>query len=512
MIPVYPAAAVREWDAFTILHEPVSALDLMERAATRLTQTLTTDFPDRNDFSVFCGTGNNGGDGLVMARLLYQSGKKVQVFILDTGKAGTADFQTNLQRLRDAGLENVQWIRNKASFPEQVPQHSIIVDALLGTGLNRPAEGILLELIQYLNQLPAMRIAVDLPSGLLADQQNDPSKIIQATFTYTFECLKPAQLIGAGAASCGNLKVVPIDLTASFLKESAPRLFLSEPADFCSLLKTRPQDSHKGTFGHALLIAGSAEMPGAALLSAEAVLRSGAGLLTVHAPEKVLQGLTIRLPEAIQQTDPSTECFSYFSGNLIRYNSVGMGPGLGQDPKTRSALLNLLPQIQTPVVLDADALNLLNQQLSGIPRGAVLTPHPKEFDRLFGESAHPLQRVYKALDLAQTHQWTIVLKGHHTLIACPNGTGYLNCSGNSGMATGGTGDVLTGLITGLLAQGYAPEIAARLGVFIHGRAADLALQEQSEESLIASDLHRKLGAAFREIASCKITPALSDGL
>lgn len=501
MIPVYSADQVRAWDAYTINNEPISSLNLMERAASRLTQALFADFPDQSDFSIFCGTGNNGGDGLVIARLLHQAGKQVQVLIFQTGTSGSSDFTQNLHRLQETGFEQLQWISNHDSFPIQLQKHPVLVDALFGTGLNRPPEGLLLELIQYLNQLPLTRVAVDLPSGMKANQPNDKATIIHAHRTYTFQCLKPAQLFGEGAEACGKLIVLPIELAASYINEVVPSLFLSEPADFCALVRKRPQFSHKGTFGHALLIAGNAAMPGAALLSAEAVLRSGAGLLTVHAPEAVLQGLSIRLPEAIHQRDRSSECFSTFSGNLLRYSSAGIGPGLGQDQRTYHALLTLLPQLQVPLVLDADALNLLNKHHSLIPKHTVLTPHPKEFDRLFGSCDSPLQRVYKALELAQKHQWIIVLKDHHTLIACPNGTGYLNCSGHSGMATGGTGDVLTGIITGLLAQGYPSETAARLGVYLHGRAADLALQEQSQESLIASDLLLKLGAAFKELTS-----------
>ena len=501
MIPVYSADQVRAWDAYTINNEPISSLNLMERAASRLTQALLADFPDQSDFSIFCGTGNNGGDGLVIARLLHQAGKQVLVFIFQPGNSKSPDFQQNLQRLQETGFENLQWISSPEAFPKAIPEDSVLLDALLGTGLNRPAEGLLLEFIQHLNQLPQQRIAVDLPSGQMPDAPNDLACIIHASITYTFQCLKPGQLFGAAAEACGKIRVLPIELAASYLEEMAPRMYYSEPADFCSLIKKRPLFSHKGTFGHALLIAGSAEMPGAAMLSAEAVLRSGTGLLTVHAPKPVLQGLTIRLPEAIQHADTSSEYFSGFSGTLSRYNSVGIGPGLGTASQTSDALLNLLSKVQIPVVLDADALNLLNRHQAHIPKHAVLTPHPKEFDRLFGSCDSPLQRVYKALELSQTHQWTIVLKDHHTLIACPNGTGYVNCSGNPGMATGGTGDVLTGVITGLLAQGYAPETAARLGVYIHGRAADLALQEQSPESLIASDLFLELGTAFKELTS-----------
>lgn len=488
------AQQIRDWDQFTINREKIGSIDLMERAALACVQWITSqDLAAGTPFALFCGKGNNGGDGLAIARLLTQQGYPVQLFILEFGKAGTADFQANLQRLHDLSLP-VQYLQEGAPLPP-LPADAWIIDALLGTGNNRKTEGRLLELIQYLNTSGNPICSIDLPSGMLADSSAPAGSCITATVTLSFQCYKPALLFADNADAFGRVVLLDIGLHPDFLPSIAPLYEGVDKKLASSIFKPRGSFTHKGHFGHALLLGGSVGKMGAAILAGKACLRSGPGLLSFLNPSGNPAILQIALPEAMCLTAPA---------NYNIYRAVGCGPGLGTEPEAAAALKEVLNNTDRPLVLDADALNLLSMHKDWhplIPAFSILTPHPREFDRLMGPSGKESDRWRKAAELAKQMNWVVILKGHYTLIAMPGGKTYFNTSGNSSMAKGGSGDVLTGMITGLLSHGYTPEQAALLGVYLHGRAGELASEKYGMESAIASDNIDQIGNAFKEIGA-----------
>jgi NAD(P)H-hydrate epimerase len=494
---ILDAVQVREADAYTIAHEPIHSLDLMERAATRLYQRLKDRLRSDMQILIFCGTGNNGGDGLVLARLMLQDGYKVQSFVLRAGNSESADFSANHQRLLQMGA-TVHDISEKNHFPE-IPSNSLVVDALFGSGLSRPLEGLARDLVAHINRSNAVVVSVDLPSGLLIDKPlpKGERSVVQADYTYTFELPKMAFLMPENEFYVGEWEVIPIGLHPDFIEKAQTHHFLTEPMLLRALMLGRQRHAYKSHFGHALLIAGSKGKGGAALLAAEACLRSGAGLLHIHLPEVLSTALLARLPEAMISHEPA-ECFSSLP-DLSPYNAIGIGPGLGTAVETANALKLLIQQSRVPLVLDADALNILSNNptwLAFLPKGSILTPHPGEFRRLVGNWDNSFERLEMQRTFSIKHRITLVLKGAYTCTSLPDGKCYFNSSGNAGMATGGSGDVLTGIITGLLARGYTSPEASILGVYLHGLAGDLAAAALGQESIIASDITNHLGQAF----------------
>ena len=490
---VFTGEQIRAWDAFTIAHEPIPSLQLMERAAQACCHWITSAYPHRGKaFYVFCGKGNNGGDGLALARLLLERHIPVLVYILEFGHKGTEDFQVNLQRLHDL-TPDIYFIQGQEAFPP-LPENAILVDALLGTGLNRPLEGLTADLVSFLNRSGRPILALDLPSGLRTDAPSTGGPVIQAIHTLTLGTYKLGLLVADNAGYFGEVHLFPIGLHPEYEAETYSPLQIVEPSLAAHYYKPRSSFSHKGTFGHALLVAGGEGKMGACLLSAKACLRSGVGLVTVLVPPAGLPIVQATVPEAMGLTDVGAV-------QVSAYKAFGIGPGIGMD--ALPLLSRVLGLASFPMVIDADALNLLGAN-SGlwdkVPPYSILTPHPKEFERLFGVCADDFERLRRALEQAGEHRCHIVLKGHRTFIACPDGSGYFNMTGNAGMATGGSGDVLTGILTGLLAQGYPPRHAAILGVYLHGLAGDLALEGESMESLLASGIVEGLGAAFKHLA------------
>lgn len=497
---------IRQADAFTIVQEPISSVDLMERAATNLYQQFKNRLRPEHQVFVFCGTGNNGGDGLVLSRLMIYDGFQVNTFILRTGNDETSDFSINLERLKDIGGKILD-INQKETFPH-LPDNTLVIDALFGSGLNRPLEGLAAELTEHINMSGAVVVSVDMPSGLFADKPmpKGESAVIRADYTYTFELPKLAMLMPENEFFVGEWQVVPIGLHSDFIAKAHTNYYFSSPDFVCSLLKGRRRHAHKGDFGHALLIAGSSGKGGAALLAAEACLRSGAGLLHVHLPATLQSAFLSRLPEAMISNEPGDH-FSQLP-DLKQYNVIGIGPGLGTAPETASALKLLIQQARAPMLLDADALNILSENptwLAFLPVGSIITPHPGEFRRLAGSWQNSFERLEMQRHLSIRHGLIIVLKGAYTCISLPDGRCFFNSTGNPGMATGGSGDVLTGIITGLLARGYEPAEAALLGTYVHGLAGDLAARELGQDSMIAGDITSKLGKAFRMLAGDDFT-------
>jgi hydroxyethylthiazole kinase-like uncharacterized protein yjeF len=495
---IFSVQQIRRADQYTILHEPVLSVELMERAATACYNWIKDRYTVQDLFIIFCGTGNNGGDGLAIARLLLAAGYRVQVYMAGADTNATQDFLINKRRLSQQDDFLVRQLHSVNDLP-LVPAGSILIDALFGTGLSREPEGLLADLIRYINAAATTVIAIDIPSGLLADQHSDPSSaIIQANYTLSFQFPKLAFFFPENDGYVGEWIVLDIGLSQRFIEEEPCSHFLITEDFIKTRLHTRPKFSHKGSFGHALLISGSYGKMGAAILATEACLRSGTGLLTVHTPVCGYEILQTTHPEAMVSVD-SGEQYIRDQIDTDRFSAVGIGPGLGTQPDTQLAVRQLLTNCTRPVVIDADALNIIGQQRTAektIPVHAVLTPHPKEFSRLAGETANDFSRHEQQLAFSKKYQVYLVLKGAHTCITTPDGEAYFNTSGNPGMAKGGSGDVLTGILTSLLAQGYSQKESCLLGVFLHGLAGDLASKYLGQTSMLAGDLIRYLPQAF----------------
>lgn len=494
------AAQIRDWDQYTIKHEPVSSLQLMERASKACTRWLLQNvLSDR--FFIFCGKGNNGGDGLAIARLLANAGKDCHVLILESGAIGSDDFQSNFHQLHQLKIVPITLLKAAQDFPV-IPPEAVIIDALFGTGLNRELEGMNAALIHYLNDSGNIIVSIDMPSGLKSEESSIGSAVIKANHTLTFQCLKLAFLMPENEPYTGQVHILDINLHADFTDTITTRFQLINKARCASVLKPRRSFSHKGNFGHALLLAGSYGKAGAAVLSARACVKSGAGLVTCHVPKSGVNILQTAVPEAMCSIDASEKTITELPAGLTKYNAIGVGPGIGISDELFYLLQNLFSKATQPLVLDADALNILSARkelLRQLPANTILTPHPKEFERLFGQSHNDYHKREIALQKAAELKIIIVLKGHYTFIALPSGEGLFNITGNAGMATGGSGDVLTGIITGLLAQGYEPASAAIAGVFLHGLAGDLAAGIHSMEAMTASDIIEMTGSAYKAV-------------
>ena len=499
---IFSAEQIRAWDEYTMQHEPIASIDLMERAAARCLSWLEKAGYPGHSFSIFCGKGNNGGDGLALARMLSSLDCAVTVHILEFGHIGTEDFQANLALLHQTPVE-VRFVQNEEHF-HPIPPGDILIDALFGSGLNRKLEGVTAQLVEHLNRSGNEIIAIDIPSGLFVSKSSKGNTIVRATHTLSFQVYKPAFLMPENEAWVGEVHILDIGLHPGFLQQTQSEVELLDPAIIGDIYKPRKSFAHKGNFGHALLVTGSYGKIGAAVLSGRSCLKTGAGLVTILVPGCGYTILQTTLPEAMVLTDDDERVHTTLppDATLDKYSVVGVGPGVGQDPRTVAFLWELLRRYRKPMVVDADALNILGanpQMMDLLPPYSILTPHPKEFERLFGTAADDYARLDKAREMARKYQCIIVLKGHYTFVAMPGGKGYFNSTGNAGMAKGGSGDVLTGILTALLGQTYSPGEAALLGVYLHGLAGDLAAAADSQESMLPTDLTGHLGKAFQLI-------------
>ena len=502
---IFNVDQIREADKFTIENEPVSSLLLMERAGMALSERFIQLVDFQSTLFIVCGPGNNGGDGLVMARLLSHIGFDVTVLIgLDSNKS-TPENLHNLNLVNQMTAITVVDF-NAFDFSEiQKCNSPVVIDAMFGSGLDRPVSGIFADLILKINQVNALKIAIDIPSGLFADCLNDPKDIVFcANHTLTIEFPKLSFLFVENSLLIGSWDVVSINLHPDFVNKTDTSHFFTTEVQIRQILKPRSRVSHKGDFGRALLIAGSYGMMGASVFAAKSCLRSGVGLLKVHVPKCGYQILQTSIPEAMVDVDDNEVCFSAIDHNLIgEADALAIGCGLGKSEETASALKQIIQSYRKPMVIDADALNILSENktwLSFLPTNSILTPHIKEFERLVGKSSNSYERLIKLKEFSAKYNVVVVLKGANSAIATPAGEVYFNATGNSGMSTAGCGDVLTGIILGLLAQGYSSVNASILGVYIHGLSADIAISKhQSMESLIASDIIDYLGAAFHSL-------------
>jgi len=498
---IYSTAQTRAWDAYTIENEPIASVDLMNRAAQVFTDWFVQTYPDNTrPVVVFCGTGNNGGDGVAVARLLHWLGFEAKVVVCDFAEKRSADFELQVAAMPKHSNISIEWFNMAKDLPEVLPE-ALVIDALFGSGINRPLAGEWAQAVDLLNQLPNEVVAIDLPSGLSADAHTPGNAVVQADKTFSFERPKLAFFFPENAERVGEWTVESIGLHPDFEGKNEPPFHYLTQKEAAALYRPRQKFSHKGTFGHALLVAGSFGKIGAAVMAAKSCLRSGVGLLTVHAPRCGNLVLQTSVPEAMSSPDHRAQFWANVP-DIQGYSSIGVGPGIGKAPETAVALKGLLQGYKKPMVLDADALNLLSENPSWwdfIPENSILTPHPKEFERLFGKHKNDFQRNDLQRQKTKEHGVFILLKGANTSIACPDGECWFNITGNPGMATGGAGDVLTGILTGLLAQGYPPKSAALLGVYLHGLAGDLAAMSLSQEALMAGDLVDYLGRAWLAI-------------
>lgn len=502
---IFTSAQIHELDRYTIENEPIPSLDLMERAAMALTQTITEMYSAAMPVVIFAGPGNNGGDGLAVARLMADKGYQVSVYLFNISGSLSPDCAANKQRIQE-NKRIKQFVEVVEEFnPPVLEANMLVIDALFGSGLNKPLAGGFASLVKYINASPAQVVAIDVPSGLMTEDNtyNVRANIIRATHTLTLQQLKLSFLFPENQQFVGNLRVLDIRLSKEGQEKIEAQYTMVEENDISKLLLNRSPFAHKGQMGNALLVAGSYCMAGAAVLAARACLRAGAGKVTINSPKRNIPVLQMSVPEAVIQKGSEETIFAE-AVDTEDFSALGIGPGLGQSEQTAIALIAQLRRTLCPIVADADALNILANHrawLQQLPQGIIMTPHPKEFDRLEGHSADSYERLTKASKLAERLKGYVILKGHYTAICCPGGHILFNSTGNAGMATAGSGDVLTGIITGLLARGYKPEDACVVGVYLHGLAGDIAAQEVGEESLVASDIINCLPRAFKRIQS-----------
>ncbi len=499
MMKLLTASQARQLDVHTMENEPIASVDLMERAARAFVGRFEQEWPADAPVVVFAGPGNNGGDALAVSRLLAADGYEVEAYLFGGGRQLTADCRANRDRLR--GCAGVRLVEVTSQFvPPLLGAHHVVVDGLFGTGLSRPLEGGFAAVVKYINASAARVVSIDVPSGLMTEDNagNVRSHVVRADRTLTFQFPKLAFLFAENAECVGRWSVLDIGVVDPMDELSDTPYTLTGEADARGLLRPRPKFAHKGSMGHALLVAGQRGMAGAAVLSASACLRAGVGKLTVRTQEANRTILQMRVPEAVLDVEPSADwlCGDIQTGG---YDAVAIGPGIGTEPDTAAALRHLMEISNCPLVLDADALNILAQHrdwLALLPAHSVLTPHRGELERLLGRRMDDHGLLQAARTMAAELQVLVVLKGAYSAVVSPDGRVRFNTTGNPGMATAGSGDVLTGIVAALLARGYAAADAACLGVCLHGLAGDCAARRTGEESLVASDIVAGLPEAF----------------
>lgn len=499
---ILTSSQLKELDKYTIAHEPIASIDLMERAAIALTNAIIRRWDKSFKMVVFAGPGNNGGDALAVARMLSQRGYHVEVFLFNTKGKLSEECQTNLERLKMCGSVYFTEISTQFDPPGLTESH-VVIDGLFGSGLNKPLSGGFAAVVKYINASKAQVVAIDIPSGLMGEDNtyNIRQNIVHADITLSIQLPKLSFLFPENEDVVGEWELLDIGLKQSYIDATASPFSILGEEVIRPIIKPRKRFAHKGSFGHGLLIAGSYGMAGASILSAKACLRSGIGLLTVHTPIHNHDILQISVPEAIVQTDIHERYFAQPT-DLSRYKAIAIGPGLGQEEDTALAMMEQIQGSNLPIILDADAINILSTHrnwLSRLPKRCILTPHLGELERLIGKCMDTYERLTKVKELAAYLQSYIIVKGAWTTIVTPEGEYFFNPTGNPGMATGGSGDVLTGILLALVAQGYSREEACKLGVYIHGLAGDIAAEEMTETGMISSDIINALPNAWKKI-------------
>ena len=498
---IFSATQLKEADQITLEKQGISSLELMERAATLVYEEIDRRLQGAHiPVKIFCGIGNNGGDGLVVGRLLLEQGYDVSFYIVNYSDHRSKDFLANYDRVKNQTTKWPALLRSEEDFPE-IKKGDFVVDAIFGVGLNRPLVPWVANLVKHINASEAFVLAIDLPSGLMADQPTeDQEAIIKAGYTITFQSPKMSFFLPETAAFIGELQIMDIGLDREYLIDTPTKAQLIGKEEAKMLYRPRNKFSHKGTYGHALMVGGSYGKMGSICLAATAALKSGAGMVTVFIPSCGYETLQTALPEAMVLTDTNEKMLTEIDHKMDP-SVIGFGVGVGTGGKTVQAFADLLRKTEKPMVIDADGLNILSgnkELLKSIPEASILTPHPKELERLIGKWSNDFEKIQKARDLANEYRLILVLKDAYTITLTADDL-YINTSGNPGMATAGSGDVLTGILTSLVAQGYNPLTAAVFGVYLHGRSGDMAAEKLSYEGVIARDIAENTGAAILDL-------------
>ena len=504
---IFNSEKLREIDKATCEAQQVDSVELMERAASAVSYEIISRFLPGQRIVVVAGPGNNGGDALAVARMLIEQGyRKVEVFLFNV--TGRLSHDCEVERKRLIAPDAVDFTEIEREFnPPYLSEDDVVIDGLFGSGLNKPLQGGFRAVARLINESGAYVVSIDVPSGLFGEWNDNVvlRDVVHADLTLTFQTPRLSFFFEDNEQCVGEWKILDIDLDEATIRKTQADFTLVEARNVRPLLRPRRNFTGKRDYGSALVMAGSLGMMGAAVMCARAALRCGAGLATVHSARCGMPVIQTAVPEAMFEPDSSE---NFISDMSVHHNHqvVMAGPGIGTREKTANALADLLKKVKSPLVLDADALNCIAQHpemLPLLPPQTVITPHQGEFDRLFGEQQTAEQRLKKAIEMAQYYNIIIVLKSHHTAIVRPTGRVYFNSSGNPGMATAGAGDVLTGVIGAFIAQGYRPDLAAPIGVYIHGLAGDLAASEIGQFGVIASDISDHLGRAINKVINSK---------
>lgn len=499
---IFSTKQIYEAAAATIAKEGIPSYNLMERAGGYIYQWMHQRLQGQPvPIKVFCGIGNNAGNGLVVARLLLKNGYNVDTYIVNCSDKRSPDFLKAYDALKSEVKKWPEIIKSAEDFPVISPQ-DIVVDAIFGIGLNRCPEAWIQLLFVKINESKAYTLSIDIPSGMYGDRGLDENDIvIQATFVLSFMSPKLAFFLPDTGKYINMWDSIDIGLEPEFLNTIETDVSLISKPEIQQMYKGRSQFTHKGMFGHSLIIGGSFGKIGAVQLAAKAALRSGSGLVTAYVPQIGVPILQTAIPEVMVETDN-------FNGKVFEEidfqteaNAIAIGPGMGTDEKTVNAMDSFLKSQKAPIVIDADAINIIAKRpslMEQVPNLSIFTPHPGELERLIGKWKDDFDKLEKAAKFAKNHNVIIVLKGAHTITMYDMKL-YINTTGNPGLSTAGTGDVLTGVITGHLAQGYHPVEASIMSVYLHGLAADIAVNQYGIEGLIAGDVTEFLGRAVMDL-------------
>ncbi len=502
---IFTSAQLRELDRYTTEHERTTSLDLMERSARAVTHAFTSIWSPKTPVVIFAGPGNNGGDALAVARLLCEQSYDVKTYLFNIHNKLSDECTANKRRLQESKYAKTLVEVTLNFDPPQLTAETVVIDGLFGTGLNKPLSGGFASLVKYINQSPARVVSIDIPSGLMAEDNtyNIRANIVRAHLTLTLQQKKLCMLLADNQPYLGQIRVLDIQLSQEYIQKTDSQYRFVEEADLKPMLRRRYEFAHKGDMGHALIVAGSYGMAGAAILATRACLRSGVGKVTVHTPRKNNDVLQTAVPEAVLHLDREDQFFTE-PMSTDDFEAMAIGPGLGTAEGTAIAMIAQLRRATCPSVVDADALNIISNHrawMQQLPKEIIMTPHDAEFDRLVGTASNgSYDRLSKVRDMAERLNAYIILKGRYSALCMPDGHVFFNPTGNPGMATAGSGDVLTGIITGLLARGYQQREAALLGMYLHGLAGDMAAKDLGQESLIASDIIRYLPKAIRKVS------------
>jgi len=498
-LKILSAKQIRKADLYTIKNEAIKSIDLMERAALKCFKWIQNKYDLSFSFYVFCGSGSNGGDGLALARMLNLSKYTVECYEIKLGNNFSKDYLTNRKRLEI----NVNSIKKISQFPI-IKNNSkvIIIDSILGSGLNRNTSGLTKDIISKINQTGNEVVSIDIPSGLFSEDNslNKLDGIAKSTHTLCFNSPKFSFVLPENCKYVGEFHILDIGLDKEYIRSLHSPFYYLTKAFLKKSLKHRKKFDHKGIFGHLLIVSGSKGMMGATILSAKAALSSGVGKLSILSPkcgEHILQ--TTVLEATLEENIGKNYLSNIYN---LKYDWLAIGPGIGTKTSTKKFLITLLKKVKNPLVLDADALNIISSEkklLNLVPSNSIITPHPKELEKLVGKWKSDNKKLDLLKNFSKKYKLTCILKGANTTIAFPNGYLFFNSNGNPGMASAGSGDVLTGIIGSLLAQGYSPETSSKLGVYIHGLAGDFAKSKFGEISMTASNIQECISLAFKEL-------------